>query len=87
MSYFFSNKSLKEREKLFKDLTNIKVGDLVSYTLDESNNKEVYGVVFSYKKQSNPYSKWYDISIISDYRLVTLIINTMNVCKLKIHKV
>jgi hypothetical protein len=86
MSYFFSNKCLKEREKLFEDLADIKVGDLVSYTLDESNNKEVYGVVCAYKSQTSPYSKWRDISIISDYRLVTLIINKMNVCKLKRHK-
>lgn len=83
MSYYFNDKSLKDREKLFDDLVNLKIGDLVSYTLDGSKNKIVYGIVCICKPNISSYHKWYDITIISESRLMSLIINIINVGRLK----
>ena len=86
MSYYFNNISLKDRERLFDDLNNLKKGDLISYVLDGVPNRIIYGIVYICKPNISQYHKWYDITIIADNRLTSLIINIINIGRLKKHK-
>lgn len=86
MSYYFNDISLKDRERLFDDLINIKKGDLISYVLDGVPSRIIYGIVYICKANISPYHMWYDIIIITNNSLMSLIINKINVGRLKQYK-
>jgi hypothetical protein len=73
----------------------IKSHDLISYDVGvEKGETVIYGIVYSCKLEGikdksklcvsqYDYNIWYDLVIISEGRLISLIINSINICKLK----